>query len=410
MSDKVLKYFRGDRYIWWIIISLSIVSLLAVFSATGTLAYKVKGGNVFYYLAKHGGMLLAGLGITYMVHQINYKIYLRLANLFLIITIPLLLFTLITGTNLNDASRWIRIPIIGFTFQTSDLAKFSLIIFVARYLSQNQDKIRYFKQGLQKILIIIGIVCLLIFPANFSTSALLFFNSTILLIFGRARIWHIIAVYLTAVTLFILLIVLSPHISFLGRLQTWKNRIENYMGSNNSKKSKEKIDDDAFQVTQAKIAIATGGIIGRGPGNSIQRNSLPHPYSDFIFAIIIEEYGIFGGLILIFIYLSLLYRAYLIVINTKSQFAAFLAIGLTFNLVFQALINMGVAVNILPVTGQTLPLVSMGGSSILFTSATFGIILNVSRSSIKNKKEINESDNKSEDKNIEENKKLTEIN
>ncbi len=393
MSDRVLKYFRGDRYIWWIIISLSLVSLLAVFSAAGTLAYKVRGGNVFYYLLRHGAFLAAGFGITYFIHLINYKIYLRLARLFLIITIPLLFVTLVTGTNLNDASRWIRIPIIGLTFQTSDLAKFSLIIFVARYLSQNQDKIRDFKLGLRKILIIIIVVCILIFPANFSTSALLFFNSTILLIFGRAKVWHIFAVYLTAATLFILLIVLSPHISFLGRLQTWKNRIENYIGGDNSKKSKDKIDDDGFQVTQAKIAIATGGIMGRGPGNSIQRNSLPHPYSDFIFAIIIEEYGIFGGIVLIFIYLALLYRAYLIVINAKSQFAAFLAIGLTFNLVFQALINMGVAVNILPVTGQTLPLVSMGGTSVFFTSATFGVILNVSRSSIKNKKEIKKTNN-----------------
>ncbi len=394
MSDKVIKYFQGDRYIWWIIILLSLVSLLSVYSATGTLAYKVRGGNVFYYLIKHGGILLVGFIITFLIHRINYKIYLRLAQIFLIITIPLLIFTLITGTNLNDASRWIRIPVIGLTFQTSDLAKFSLIIFVARYLSQNQDKIHDFKLGLRKILLIIIFVCLLIFPANFSTSALLFVNTTILLIFGRAKVWHILALYLAGITMFALLIILSPHISFLGRLQTWKNRIENYIGgTNKSKKSKEKINDDSFQVTQAKIAIATGGIMGRGPGNSIQRNSLPHPYSDFIYAIIIEEYGLFGGLFLIFIYLALLYRAYLIVINTKSQFAAFLAIGLTFNLVFQALINMGVAVNILPVTGQTLPLVSMGGTSIFFTSATFGIILNVSKSSIKNKKEATENIN-----------------
>jgi len=387
MSDKVIKYFQGDKYIWWIIITLSLVSLLAVYSATGTLAYKVRGGNVFYYLMRHGGILLIGFIITFFMHRVNYKIFLRLAHIFIIVTIPLLLFTLITGTNLNDASRWIRIPIIGLTFQTSDLAKFSLIIFVARYLSQHQDKIRDFKTGLRPILFYIIIVTVLIFPANFSTSALLFVNSTILLIFGRARVWHILALYLTALVLFILLLVLSPHISFLGRLQTWKNRIENYIGGDKSKKSKDKTDDDSFQVTQAKIAIATGGLMGRGPGNSIQRNSLPHPYSDFIFAIIIEEYGILGGIFLIFIYLALLYRAYLIVINTKSQFAAFLAIGLTFNLVFQALINMGVAVNILPVTGQTLPLVSMGGTSIFFTSATLGIILNVSRSSIKNKKE-----------------------
>lgn len=394
MSDKIIKYFKGDKYIWWIIISLSIVSLLAVFSSTGTLAYKVRGGNVFYYLLRHGLILVFGIIITFLLHKVNYRIYLRLSQILLIVSIPLLLITLVTGTNLNEASRWIKIPIIGLTFQSSDFAKFSLIIYVARYLSQNQDKIRDFKKGLQKILIIIIVVCALIFPANFSTSALLFLNATILLLFGRARFWHILAVYITAISLFALLIILSPNISFLGRLQTWKNRIENYMGNSKTVKSKEKIEDDSFQVVQAKIAIATGGIIGRGPGNSIQRNSLPHPYSDFIFAIIIEEYGVVGGLILMFIYLALLYRAYLIVINTKSQFAAFLAVGLTFNLVFQAFINMGVAVNLLPVTGQTLPLISMGGTSIFFTSASFGILLNTSRGLKENNKIINDDKNK----------------
>ena len=385
MLEQFKKYFKGDKVIWYIIIGLSMVSLLAVYSSTGTLAYKYQGGNIVYYLFKHGSTLIFGLIITFIVHLIPYRLYFGVSQILIFISVPLLALTLLMGTNLNEASRWITIPGIGMSFQTSDLAKFALILYIARYLSfkNKNDLIKDFRYGFQPILIWIIIICGLIFPANFSTSAILFITSMSLLLFGRAKIFHLLSVLGVGIAFVIIIILAAPHISDWGRIGTMASRIESFVGSN---KEKEENPVDNFQVDQAKIAIVTGGFFGKGPGNSSQRNFLPHPYSDFIYAIIIEEYGVFGAIMIILAYLVLLYRAFLIVSYSKSMFAAYLAIGLSFSLVFQALINMGVAVNILPVTGQTLPLVSMGGTSIFFTSAALGIIINVSKDNSKEKK------------------------
>jgi len=376
MKTITAKIFKGDAVIWGVIAMLSIFSILAVYSSTGTLAFKYQGGNTLYYLLRHGFLLLIGFAIIFITHKIPVIIYLKISQILLFISIPLLVWTLIRGINLNEASRWLTIPGIGLSFQTSDLAKFSLIIFIARFLAKNQGHIKDFKTGFRSIIIWIIIVCGLILPANFSTAAMLFFTSLILLFLGRVKIQYllyVIGIGIAGVAIFVIIAINLPE-QKQGRVGTWKKRIENYF----SGKSEEN-----FQVEQSKIAIASGGFIGKGPGNSIQRNFLPHPYSDFIFAIIVEEYGVAGAFILIALYLVLLFRAGTIVRKSTSAFAAFLSMGLVISLIFQAFINMAVAVNLFPVTGQTLPLVSMGGTSIIFTCAAFGIILSISQNVIK---------------------------
>ncbi|GAB4301930.1 MAG: FtsW/RodA/SpoVE family cell cycle protein [Marinilabiliales bacterium] len=388
MRKKILKYFQGDAVIWTVIVALSLISLLAVYSSTGTLAYKKMGGNTTYYLIKHGSILIFGIVMIFIVHHINYKYYMGLSILLIYLTIPLLLWTLIKGASLNEAARWVTLPGIGLTFQTSDFAKLVLIMFIARFLSKNQDNIKNFKSGFRSIIIWVILICGLIFPANFSTAAILFFTSLVLLFFGRVKITYILGVIgmgIVVMTLFILFLYAMPE-DKRGRLGTWKHRVESFISGD---------DEENFQVEQAKIAIVTGGLIGKGPGNSVQRNFLPHPYSDFIYAIIIEEYGLIGGIFIILLYLILLYRAGVIVRKCNSQFAAFLTLGLTIMIVFQAFINMAVAVNLFPVTGQTLPFVSMGGTSIIFSSIAMGIVLNVSKTSkkIKSHEQDQKSDN-----------------
>lgn len=370
MIDFFKKYLKGDPVIWAVIFALSIFSVLAVYSSTGTLAYRFREGNTTYYIMKHGIILIIGLCIIYVTHLIPYKYYSRLSQIFLYISVPLLLLTLILGTNINSASRWLTLPGIGLTIQTSDLAKLALIMYVARMLSMNQDNIKDFRKAFIPIVTPVIIVCVLIVPANLSTAALLFATSVILMFIGRISIKHLLLLAGAGVVALSLFILIALAFKIEGRIGTWKNRIENFT---------KKGDEVNYQVEQSKIAVVTGGIIGKGPGKSVQRNFLPHPYSDFIFAIIIEEYGVLGGLALIFLYLYILYRAGVMVRKSNRTFPAFLSIGLAISLVFQAMINMGVAVGLLPVTGQTLPLVSMGGSSLLFTSVAFGIILSVSR-------------------------------
>ena len=370
MVDYLKKYLKGDTVIWAVIFALSLFSILAVYSSTGTLAYRFKEGNTTYYIFKHGVILLIGLCIIYVTHLIPYKYYSRLSQIFLYISVPLLLLTLLLGTNINSASRWLTLPGIGLTIQTSDLAKLALIMYVARMLSMNQDNIKDFRKAFIPIVTPVIIVCILIVPANLSTAALLFVTSVILMFIGRISIKHLLLLAGVGIVALSLFIVIALAFKIQGRIGTWKNRIENFA---------KKGDEVSYQVEQSKIAVVTGGVIGKGPGKSVQRNFLPHPYSDFIFAIIIEEYGVVGGLFLMFLYLYILYRAGVMVRKSNRTFPAFLSIGLAISLVFQAMINMGVAVDLLPVTGQTLPLVSMGGSSLLFTSVAFGIILSVSR-------------------------------
>ena len=390
LKEILSKYFKGDRVIWGVIFTLSILSLLAVYSSTGTLAYKYQEGNTAYYILKHFMLLTAGLSIIFITHLIPYKYYSRLSQLFLYLSILLLAITLVMGTSLNQASRWLTLPGLGFTIQTSDFAKLALIMYIARVLSlrQNDKKLNDFNGVFVSLIIPITIVCGLIMPANFSTAAILFITSFLLMFIGRVKVKYLVGI--SGVGMLIVALIIAGVIisgSSTGRIGTWQNRIENYVNGESG---------DNYQVEQSKIAIATGGVFGKGPGNSTQRNFLPHPYSDFIYAIIIEEYGFFGGVIVLFLYMFLLYRAGVIVRKSRRTFAAFLAIGLTLSLVFQAMINMGVAVHLFPVTGQTLPLVSMGGSSILFTGVAFGIILSVSRSIEKNEELITEQNTESE--------------
>lgn len=367
---KFLSNIRGDKVIWLVVIILTVFSLLAVYSSTGTLAYRYQKGNTEYYLIKQFIVLVFGIGLMYIAHLVKYTYYSRISQLAMFIAVPLLMFTLFTGTNVNEASRWLTLPGTSLTFQSSDFAKLALIIYVARLLSKKQNQIKDFKSAFLPIMVPILIVCGLILPANFSTAAALFITCMTMLFIGRINMKYIFALLGIAVVMLGLFVVILMNSSSQGRLGTWKNRIENFRNPDK---------DENYQVEQGKIAIATGGIIGKFPGNSTQRNFLPHPYSDFIYAIIVEEYGLIGAILIILMYLILLYRGVRIVSHAPGTFGAFLTFGCCFSLVFQAFINMAVAVNIFPVTGQPLPMVSMGGTSIWFTGIAIGIMLSVSK-------------------------------
>jgi len=366
-----LKSLKGDKVIWMVVILLSIFSILAVYSSTGTLAYKYKEGNTLYYLMKHVIIIFGGFILMYLVHLVKYTYYSRIFQILLYITVPLLILTLIFGLDLNEAKRSLPLPF-NLSFETSDLAKLTLIIYLARLLSKKQEVIKDFKSAFLPIMIPVILICGLILPANLSTAVMLFVTSLVLIFIGRVNFKYIMILVGTMTVLmaiFILVLVNLPGEN-QGRLWTWQSRVEKFVNPD---------EGENYQIEQSKIAIASGGLIGKMPGNSTQRNFLPHPYSDFIFAIIAEEYGLIGAILLVFLYMILLFRAVKIVTKIPKNFGAFVTIGIAFGLVFQALINMGVAVNLLPVTGQPLPLVSMGGTSIWFTCIGLGIILSVSR-------------------------------
>ena len=368
--SALLKNIKGDKVIWMVVILLSALSILAVYSSSSSLAYRVQAGNTEHYLIRHTLILLTGLGMMILTHRIPYHIFARISLIGMVLVIPLLLMTLVAGTRLNEASRWLMVPVVNISFQTSDLAKLVLILFTARMITKRQEVIKDFRNGFIQILIPVMAVCILILPANFSTAALLFLSCVVMMYVGKVRLKHLLAtggIALAALSIFILILLQTEN---QGRFGTWKARIENYI---------EGDEEGNYQVEQAKIAIATGGILGKAPGNSSQRNFLPHPYSDFIFAIIIEEYGLIGAGVVILLYLILLFRGVKITLKSPTQFGGLVAFGLTFSIVFQAFVNMAVAVNLFPVTGQPLPLISMGGTSILFTSVSLGILLSISR-------------------------------
>jgi len=376
--NSFLNNIKGDKVIWAVVFLLTLLSFLAVYSSTGTLAYRYHGGNTEYYMLKHAVILLFGLLLMYFAHLIKYTYFSRIFQIALYIAVPLLAITLIFGLNLNEARRVLPLPF-NLTFQTSDLAKITLIIYLARMLSKKQEMIKDFKSAFVPLMLPVIIVTILILPENFSTAALLFTTCLVLIFIGRVKFTYIlgmIGIGIAGLAIMISILTFMP--GDQGRIGTWKNRVTSFI---------EGDSESNYQTQQSKIAIATGGVFGKMPGNSTQRNFLPHPYSDFIFAIIIEEYGIIGGIFLVLLYLILLYRAVKIVTQSPGTFGAFLTIGVAFSLVFQAMINMGVAVNLLPVTGQPLPLVSMGGTSIWFTSLSIGIILSVSKEINKQKKE-----------------------
>lgn len=387
MGDNLVSKTRGDKVIWAIVIILTLASLLLVYSSTGSLAYRMSKSTESY-LFKQFAFILLGLVIIYFAHRINYTLYSRVALVLFLISIPLLMYTLLFGVQLNAGSRWIKLPVINMTFQTSDLAKLALFMYMSRLLSRKQNIIKDFKKGFLPIIIPVAIICLLIAPANLSTSLLIAGTSMMLMFIGRVRTKHILAtmgIALIPIALLLAIAVSSydkqthetkklPAFMSAGRIPTWISRIQTFVYG-----SKEDDNEKSYQINQAKIAIANGGWLGLGPGNSQQRNFLPHSYSDFIYAIIIEEYGLIGGAIILAIYLLFLYRCIRLYRKCPFAFGAFLALALSFTLVIQAIANMGVNVNLFPNTGVTLPLVSMGGSSFLFTCLSIGIILSVAR-------------------------------
>jgi|SRR6185312_8288445 len=367
----VFNHIKGDKVIWVIVLLLSVVSILVVYSSVVTLAYRSHSGNATYFLIKHAVIVLFGFLLIYITHNVKYTYYSRISQVALYVCVPLLLFTLLKGVNEGNANRWLQIPGTGLTFQTSDFAKLALLIYVGRMISLKQDAIKDWKTGFLPTIIPVIVVCGLIFPSNFSTAFLLFINCMFLMFIGGASTKHLlmtVGMAISGAALFLLIVFAFPHIN--NRVATWKSRIESF-----TKGDKE----NNYQVEQAMIAIATGGPLGKGPGNSIQRNFLPQASSDFIYAITVEEYGLLMGLVILFLYLTLLYRGVRIATKNPKTFGSLLAIGLSLSLVMQALVNMAVAVHLMPVTGQPLPLISMGGTSIWFTSIALGIILSVSR-------------------------------
>lgn len=367
---------KGDKVIWAVVFMLSVVSVLSVYSSTGLLAYLEQGGNTEYYLLKHLAIMLLGWGLIYISHLVKYTYYSRLSTLALYTAIPLLVLTMIIGTSRNEAARWLSIPIINIDFQTSDFAKLALIMYVARMLSRKQEQIKDFKSAFVPIMLPIIIVCGLIMPSNLSTAMILFATCLALMFVGRMNLKYIgslIAIGLVGLTLIVVILANSGD---GGRVGTWKNRALTFVGMKEN-------PDLTFQSDQAKIAVATGGVFGKLPGNSTQRNILPQAYSDFIYAIIIEEYGMIGGVFILLLYLILLYRGLRIATKCEKTFGALLGLGVSFILVFQAIIHMAITVGLFPVTGQPLPMVSMGGTSLWFTSIAIGIMLSISRTTEK---------------------------
>ncbi|MBN8880171.1 MAG: FtsW/RodA/SpoVE family cell cycle protein [Sphingobacteriales bacterium] len=390
-TRNLLNKTKGDKVIWALVVLLALVSLLAVYSATGSLAYKNYKGNTEVYLFKQVAFIMVGILVIYFAHLVNYTLYSRIATILFLLVIPLLIYTLFFGVRMNEGSRWIRLPLINMTMQTSDLAKLALFMYIARMLSRKQDVIKSFKKGYLPVITPVFIICALIAPANLSTALLLGASCLLLLFIGRASSKHILLTMGLALIpiAFLIIAAMVRHkqgddeataekktasSGLFARVDTWIGRVENFIYS-----SKEADNDEMYQVNQAKIAIAKGGVLGVGPGNSTTRDYLPQAYNDFIFAIIIEEYGFVGGIFIVFIYLVFLYRCIRIFKRCPYAFGAFLALGLSFTLAIQAIANMAVTVNLFPVTGVTLPLVSMGGSSFIFTCLAIGIILSVAR-------------------------------
>lgn len=392
-----LQRIKGDHYIWGCTALLALFSMLIVYSATGSLAYKMHNGNTEVYLFKQFVFILIGFVVIYLLHKINYVWFSKIALILYAISIPLLIYTLFFGAEINSGVRWIKIPVINMTFQTSDFAKLALYMYLSRELSRKQenDKIKDFKRGFLPVFIPIILTCGLIMPANLSNALLTGLTSLLVLFIGRVRYRHILMVLVVALIpiLFILAVAVVTYKSgadhsqnktgvslenapsqksVFKRFTTWVVRVQDFLYA--------KGEAEPYQVQQSRIAIANGGILfGLGPGNSEQRNYLPQAYNDFIYSIIIEEYGLSGAVFLIFIYLVFLYRCIIIFRKCPGAFGAFLALGLSFTLVIQAVSNMAVNVGLMPVTGVTLPLVSMGGSSFLFTCCSIGIILSISR-------------------------------
>lgn len=399
---KYGKLFGGDKVLWIIILLLAAISVLVVYSSTASMAYKEMDGNTGYYLGRQLRFILIGFLFTFVFHLFDYQLYLRIGKPLFTASVVLVCLTFFGGVSYNEASRWLHIPFTNFTFQPSDVLKITLVIALANQLAVRQKIIHripilpslsvtgwnrnsrknsdiFFRTTLP-VLGPVALACFLVLFSNFSTAAIIFTACLILLIIGRVRwveIWRILKV--TVVTLVLALALFK--VFHVGRVDTWINRITDYVGVTRDAagRNEEEEEGDVFQVEQAKIAIASGWLLGKGPGNSTQRTNLPHPYSDYAYAFIVEEYGILGALVVMGCYLWIFYRAILIFRRCEKVFPSLLVLGLSLIITMQALINMAVATDLLPVTGQTLPLISLGGSSLVFTSISLGIILGVSR-------------------------------
>lgn len=391
--QSIFKHIQGDKSIWVIIGVLSLFSFMPIYSASSNLVYTV-GGSTFGYMFRHFMHLVLGIGILYGVHKIPYRFFKGLSMLILPVSIFLLILSMTSGTTIQgaNASRWIRIPIVGFTFQPSALAGVALYTYVAQYLTKIKDKEVTFKETILPLWIPVFVVLIFVLPSNFSTAALIFLMVLLLTFIGGYPIKYllsIIGIGILALTMFVLIAKAFPG-TFPHRVDTWISRIDNF--------TKGDAGDTAnanYQVNLAKQAIASGGVIGLGPGKSVQKNFLPQSTSDFIFAIIIEEFGFVGGAIVIAGYLVLLLRIIIVARRAPSVFGSLLVIGVGLPIIIQALINMSVAVQLLPVTGQTLPLISSGGSSIWMVCLAFGMILSVSSA----KEEVEEEEQVIEEQN-----------
>lgn len=374
MKD-LFQHIKGDKTIWAIVAALAIFSFMPVYSASTNLVYVVGNGSTIGHLVKHIVLLIMGFTIIYGVHKVPYRYFSGGSVLMLPIVLVLLIFTLAQGTTIGgaNASRWIRIPFVGVGFQTSTLAGLVLMVYVARYLAKNKEKKIVFKESLLQLWLPVGMVLVLILPANFSTTAIIFSMVLLLTFLGGypiKYIGYIVGMGILGLSFFVLVAKAFPDL-MPNRVNTWQSRIENF--------SKGDVKEN-YQVEKAKIAIATGGVIGKGPGKSVQKNFLPQSSSDFIYAIIVEEYGLLGALLVAFVYFLLLFRILIAAKKATTIFATLLVIGVGLPIIFQAMINMAVAVNLFPVTGQTLPLISSGGTSIWMTCFALGMILSVSAS------------------------------
>ena len=371
---RAFENIKGDRIIWAIAALLAIFSFLPVYSAASNLAYIGTGSNTFSYFIKHFVHLFLGFSIIYGIHKIPYRYFRGLSMVMIPVVLILLIITMLQGSTIGgaNASRWIRVPIVGFTFQPSTLAALVLMVYVARYLSKVKDKMISFKDSIFPLWLPVFIVTSLILPANLSTAVLIFSMVILLTYIGGYPFKFLVIIIGSGVVVLALFVLTAKAFPDLmpNRVDTWTSRVSSFLDS--------EVTQEDYQIEKAKIAIATGGVQGLGPGKSVQKNFLPQSSSDFIFAIIIEEYGLIGGVFLLILYLWLLFRIVIVAQKSDSVFGKLLAIGVGIPVIFQALVNMGVAVQLFPVTGQTLPLISSGGTSIWVTSLALGIVLSVS--------------------------------
>lgn len=365
IKDWADKNLQGDKVIWAVVFALSLISILVVYSSIGTLAYK-RSTSPEAFLIKHTFMVFLGLAAMWFAHKIDYRYYSKISRLALWVSVPLLIYTFTNGVSINGANRWISIPVFG-SFQPSDFASLALIINLASMLSKKQQNIDDIKDSLIPILIWCGVICGLIALTNLSTAILVFATCMLIMFIGRVPVRYL------AMLVLIGLLSGSAGLYFGQRLETAISRVKNFYSYVVEGK------ELPFQAQHGMIAVATGGFFGKGPGNSEQRNILPHPYSDFVYAIVIEEYGLIGGIVVLALYLLLLHRGMKAAYNSERAFGGLLSAGLAFDLVCQAMVNMGVVVGLGPITGQPLPLISMGGTAMVFTGLSVGIILSVSR-------------------------------